>query len=136
GARRFAGQLRGPAQRGVLARLSRSNRADRLLRQRTGPYAAGACLGRCVDSGWRSNFAGSQTLGPSAPPSRKKRTMLSFAYPWLALLLPLLFLVHYLVPGHQVTRSGLRVPFFGNLAALTGQQPPAGVVVTRRGVSV
>jgi Ca-activated chloride channel family protein len=58
--------------------------------------------------------------------------MLSFAYPWLALLLPLPFLVHYLAPGLQVTRSGLRVPFFGKLAALTGQQPRAGVVVSRR----
>src|SRR5215831_7925588 len=58
--------------------------------------------------------------------------MLSFVYPWLTLLLPVPLLVHYLVPGYQVRRSGLRVPFFGKLAALTGQQPRTGVVVSRR----
>ncbi|HEU0155004.1 MAG TPA: VWA domain-containing protein [Stellaceae bacterium] len=58
--------------------------------------------------------------------------MLSFAYSWLALLLPLPVLVYYLLPGYQVTRAGVRVPFFGKLAALTGQQPHAGVVVGRR----
>ena len=58
--------------------------------------------------------------------------MLSFAYPWLALLLPLPLLVHYAVPGHQESRPGVRVPFFGKLVMLTGQEPQAGVVVGRR----
>jgi Ca-activated chloride channel homolog len=57
--------------------------------------------------------------------------VLSFAYPSLALLLPLPLLVYYVSPGYQITRSGVRVPFFGKLAALTGQEPRAGVVVSR-----
>lgn len=45
--------------------------------------------------------------------------MLTFAHPWLALLLPLPVLVHWLVPPLVRTKPGLRVPFFGSLAALT-----------------
>ncbi|WP_421999196.1 VWA domain-containing protein [Reyranella sp.] len=59
--------------------------------------------------------------------------MLSIAYPWLGLLLPLPLLVWWLAPARAERRAGVRVPFFARLASLTGQQPRAGVVVGRRG---
>ncbi|MBI2741504.1 MAG: VWA domain-containing protein [Rhodospirillales bacterium] len=59
--------------------------------------------------------------------------MLSFAYPWLAELVLLPLLVLWLLPAHAESRRGVRVPFFGLLVSLTGQQPRAGVVVGRRG---
>ena len=58
--------------------------------------------------------------------------MLSFAYPWLALLLPLPLLAWWLLPAHAERRRGVRVPFFATLVAMTGQQPQPGVVVGRR----
>ncbi|MGE0259005.1 MAG: VWA domain-containing protein [Alphaproteobacteria bacterium] len=60
--------------------------------------------------------------------------MLSFAYPWVALALPLPFLIYYAMPGYRESRPGVRVPFFGKLVALTGQQPRAGIVIARRGL--
>lgn len=60
--------------------------------------------------------------------------MLTFASPWLALLLPLPALVYWLLPVHAESRRGVRVPFFGLLASLGGQQPRAGTVVGRRGI--
>lgn len=60
--------------------------------------------------------------------------MLTFAYPWLALLLPLPWLAWRLVPPYAASRRGVRVPFFAALVVLTGQQPRPGVVVGRRGL--
>jgi Ca-activated chloride channel family protein len=60
--------------------------------------------------------------------------LLTFAYPWLALLLPLPALVFWLLPVHAENRPAVRVPFFALLVSLTGQQPRAGVVVVRRGL--
>ena len=59
--------------------------------------------------------------------------MLSFAWPWLAVLLPAPLLALWLLPAHGERRRGVRVPFFGLLVSLTGQQPSTGVVVGRRG---
>ncbi|KUL94622.1 membrane protein [Bosea sp. WAO] len=58
--------------------------------------------------------------------------MLAFAYPWLALLAPLP-LIWLGLPAHAERRAGLRVPFFDQLARLSGQKPFEGGVVTRRG---
>ncbi|MEA1834326.1 VWA domain-containing protein [Methylobacterium durans] len=58
--------------------------------------------------------------------------MLTVAYPWLALLAPLPFLVRWLLPPHPTARAGLRVPFFSRLVALTGQLPHRGGVVAAR----
>jgi len=60
--------------------------------------------------------------------------MLTFAYPWLALLLPAPLVVFWLVPAHAESRRGVRVPFFSRLVELTGQVPRAGVVTGRRGL--
>ncbi|WP_413991113.1 VWA domain-containing protein [Labrys okinawensis] len=59
--------------------------------------------------------------------------MLVFAYPWLALLIPLPFAVWFLVPPRADRRAGLRVPFFDRLVALTGARPHQGGVVAPRG---
>jgi len=59
--------------------------------------------------------------------------VLSFAYPWLAALVPLPLLVPWLLPAYAERRRGVRVPFFGRLVSLTGQSPRAGAVVGRRG---
>lgn len=59
--------------------------------------------------------------------------MLTFAYPWLVLLLPLPWLVDRFIPPHAERRTGIRVPFFRTLVALTGQAPESGTVTARRG---
>ncbi|HEY4165554.1 MAG TPA: VWA domain-containing protein [Reyranella sp.] len=60
--------------------------------------------------------------------------MLTFANPWLALLLPLPWLVWRFVPPYAQSRRGVRVPFFAGVVALTGLQPQPGIVVSRRGL--
>jgi Ca-activated chloride channel family protein len=59
--------------------------------------------------------------------------MLTFAYPWLAVLLPLPWLVSRLCPPYAEPRLALRVPFFSRVVGLTGGAPRAGPVVGRRG---
>jgi len=59
--------------------------------------------------------------------------MLTFAYPWLALLLPLPWFVYRFAPPHARPRAGLRVPFFKTLLSLTGQVPESGTITARRG---
>lgn len=58
--------------------------------------------------------------------------MLTFEYPWVALLLPLPWLVYRLAPPFAVARPGLRVPFFDALVSLTGAVPRSGGVVASR----
>ncbi len=60
--------------------------------------------------------------------------MLTLAYPWLLLLLPLPWVVHRMVPPHVERRPAVRVPFFAILVALTGAAPQGGAAVTTRGV--
>jgi Ca-activated chloride channel family protein len=59
--------------------------------------------------------------------------MLTFAHPWLALLLPLPWFVYRFAPPYLESRSGVRVPYFRTLTALTGQAPQSGVVAAARG---
>ncbi|QJP13080.1 VWA domain-containing protein [Starkeya sp. ORNL1] len=60
--------------------------------------------------------------------------MLGFAHPWLALLLPLPALVYWLVPPYAARRAAVRVPFFVQLATLTGASPRGGASISRRGL--
>ncbi|MCX5518408.1 VWA domain-containing protein [Kaistia defluvii] len=60
--------------------------------------------------------------------------MPSFAYPWLALLLPLPILAYSLLPRHREQRPALRVPFFARLVTLTGARPDGGAVISHRGL--
>ncbi|MBZ6074717.1 VWA domain-containing protein [Microvirga puerhi] len=59
--------------------------------------------------------------------------MLTFAYPWLALLLPLPWFVYRFTPPHAERRAGVRVPFFHTLVSLTGQTPGSRTVTANRG---
>jgi Ca-activated chloride channel family protein len=58
--------------------------------------------------------------------------MLTFAFPWLLLLLPLPLAVWLLVPEYRDFREALRVPFLEKLSRMTGQTPAARAVVRRR----
>lgn len=61
--------------------------------------------------------------------------MLTFAHPWLFLLLPLPWLVRSLLPTHHKRKAAVRVPFLQRLSHLAGLQPGSGVAVTRRPLS-
>lgn len=61
--------------------------------------------------------------------------MLSFAYPLIALLAPLPFVVWFGLPAHIEQRVGLTVPFFDKLVRLSGQKPYSGGVVASHGVA-
>src|SRR6478752_4198575 len=73
-------------------------------------------------------------MGPRPPHAYRRGglTRLTFAYPWLALITPLPIAVWLLLPAHASNRTGLRVPFFGRLATLSGQTPHLGGVITPR----
>ena len=55
--------------------------------------------------------------------------MLQFAHPWLFALLPLPFLVRWLLTPHVTPRTAVRAAFFTDLARETGQRPSKGAVV-------
>jgi Ca-activated chloride channel family protein len=55
--------------------------------------------------------------------------MLSFALPYLFLLLPLPLLVRKIAPAYATPQEGLRVPFFQTLVQLTGQTPSTGAIM-------
>ncbi|CAN7145420.1 VWA domain-containing protein [Bosea sp. LjRoot9] len=61
--------------------------------------------------------------------------MLSLAYPWIALLVPLPLAIWFWLPAHAEQRPGLRVPFFDRLARLSGQRSVSGGVVASRGAA-
>jgi Ca-activated chloride channel family protein len=61
--------------------------------------------------------------------------MLTFAHPWLFLLLPLPWLMRRLLPGHHERKAAVRVPFMQRLSHLTKLQPGSGAAVARRPLS-
>ena len=61
--------------------------------------------------------------------------MLTFANPWLFLLIPLPWLVRKLLPAHHERKAAVRVPFLQRLSRLVGQQPGSGLAMTRRPLS-
>ncbi len=61
--------------------------------------------------------------------------MLTFAHPWLFLLLPLPWLFRMLLPAHHERKAAVRVPFLQRLSRLAGLQPGSGVAVARRPLS-
>jgi len=58
--------------------------------------------------------------------------MLSLAYPWLGLLLPLPWLVRRLLPPVQQSRPALQVPFLDRLIRISGQTVRRGSSVPRQ----
>lgn len=59
--------------------------------------------------------------------------MLSFAFPWAFLLLPLPLLVWFFVPPYREESRALRVPFFKSVAEAAGKTPAQGAVERPRG---
>lgn len=57
--------------------------------------------------------------------------MFQLEYPWLLLLLPLPLLAWWLLPPYGERTKAIRVPFFDDLAAATGQTPARGAVILR-----
>jgi Ca-activated chloride channel family protein len=57
--------------------------------------------------------------------------VITLAYPWLLLLLPLPWLASRLLLPYRESRSGLTVPFLDRLAQVTGQTPGESSVVLR-----
>lgn len=54
--------------------------------------------------------------------------MLSWQWPWLALLLPLPWLVRHYLPAHDTNTAAIRVPFYDNLMASSSEATtPTGV---------
>jgi Ca-activated chloride channel family protein len=58
--------------------------------------------------------------------------MLEFEFPWGLLALPLPLLAWLLLPPYRETMPAVRVPFFGQLARLSRQEPSVGAVVMRK----
>ena len=61
--------------------------------------------------------------------------MLTFAHPWLFLLLPLPWLVRKFLPAHHEHKAAVRVPFLQRLSQLAGLHAGSGVAVARRPIS-
>jgi Ca-activated chloride channel family protein len=59
--------------------------------------------------------------------------MLTLAYPWLLVLLPLPLLVWWLMPAHRESRQSLVVPFLARLSEQSGRQPVKGAVIPHGG---
>jgi Ca-activated chloride channel family protein len=58
--------------------------------------------------------------------------MLTFAHPWLALLLPLPVLVRLTLPSHRERRTSVRAPFLDQVASQLGLEASTGPVAARR----
>jgi Ca-activated chloride channel family protein len=59
--------------------------------------------------------------------------VLTLAYPWLLLLLPLPLLIHWVAQPRRESRQSLLVPFLDRLARHSGQTPGAGAVILHGG---
>jgi Ca-activated chloride channel homolog len=57
---------------------------------------------------------------------------IELAWPWALAALPLPLLAWWLLPVYRERQASVQVPFFGRLAAATGQTPQPGAVVLRR----
>ena len=60
--------------------------------------------------------------------------MLTFACPWLFLLVPLPWILKRFWRPHRESMTAVRVPFMSRLSQLTGQQPGSGAVILQRGM--
>jgi len=59
--------------------------------------------------------------------------MLSFAFPWVFVLLPAPLLIWRFAPAHREQAQAIRVPFFHSLAEAAGQIPSQGAIIRKRG---
>ncbi|MEQ9694613.1 VWA domain-containing protein [Shimia sp. SDUM112013] len=58
--------------------------------------------------------------------------MLSLAFPYALLLLPLPYLIWRFAPPYRTTSAAIRIPFFREITEATGLTPREGAVVLRR----
>ena len=58
--------------------------------------------------------------------------MLSFAAPWVFLMLPLPLLVFWFAPPHREQSNAIRIPFFRHVARAAGIEPRSGSVIPGR----
>ena len=61
--------------------------------------------------------------------------MLTFAYPWFFLLIPLPWLIRKLLPHHHERKAAVRVPFMQRLSRLSGAQAGNHMAVAKRPLS-
>jgi len=66
------------------------------------------------------------------PPRLECKSMLTFGYPWLFLVLPLPLLIRWLLPAYAEQRQAVRVPFFERISESSGARVADGAVVPRR----
>lgn len=57
---------------------------------------------------------------------------LEFAYPWVIWLLPLPFLIYWLLPGIRMRSASLILPLFDNAVKYTGQKPRTAALIRKR----
>jgi Ca-activated chloride channel family protein len=57
--------------------------------------------------------------------------MYEFAYRWVLLLLPLPFLIYWILPAYREERDSVRFTFFAYLARVAGLKPAPGAVVPK-----
>ena len=60
--------------------------------------------------------------------------MLTLAFPWLLLLLPLPLLVRALVPAYTSEKESVRAPFLDEMAGVIGRRPTRGAVILRQNI--
>ncbi|WP_298848079.1 VWA domain-containing protein [uncultured Ruegeria sp.] len=58
--------------------------------------------------------------------------MISFAAPWVFLLLPLPVLVHMIAPPQREKTASIRIPFFRRVARAAGVEPKSGSMIRSR----
>jgi len=57
--------------------------------------------------------------------------VLTIAYPWLLLLVPVGFVLGWFLPAYRESRDAIRVPFLRTLTDLSGRKAEAGAVIPR-----
>jgi Ca-activated chloride channel family protein len=60
--------------------------------------------------------------------------MYGLAYPWILTLLPAPFLIWWLLPPYRERKESVRIPFFDQIAKLSGRKPSPGAVVIRKNI--
>jgi len=60
--------------------------------------------------------------------------VLAFEYPWVFLIIPLPILVWVLLPPYREEQEAVRIPFFDQLAELTGLKPTPGAVILKTNI--
>ncbi|MFT5571586.1 MAG: Ca-activated chloride channel family protein [Cryomorphaceae bacterium] len=60
--------------------------------------------------------------------------MFELVHPYALSLVPLPFLIHWLLPAYRRRKNAIQVPFFESLVEISGEAPAKGAVVSKRRV--